>query len=67
MLPHIPEDEPATLLKPVKAFDELYLKQDPTEMSARKADEIERQVTGKWDGYRNAKYRGTKKKPIADE
>lgn len=51
------------LLKPVKPFEDLSFKKDPTEMSPRKADEIDRQVKGKWDGQRNAKYRSVKKLP----
>jgi hypothetical protein len=66
ILPHIPEEQ-FTLLKPIKPFDELYLKKDPTEMSPRKADEIDRQIKGKWDGQKNAKYRSVKKKPPTDQ
>lgn len=63
VLPHLPETE-FTASPPVEPFKDLYLKKDPTEMSSRKADEIDRQVKGKWDGKKNAKYRGTRKKPI---
>ena len=69
ILPHIEETEvfsPAPL-KAVKPFDDLYLKKEPTEMSARKFDEIKRAGTDKWDGHKNAKYRGVKKKPVSDK
>lgn len=67
VLPHIPETEPEAASKPVEPFSGLFLKKDPTEMSKRKADEIVRQVTGKWDGEKNAKYRKAKKKPLTDK
>jgi hypothetical protein len=45
-----------------QSFDDLHLKKDPHSLSARKADEIARQVSGKWDGVRNAKYKEVKKR-----
>lgn len=67
VLPYIPEETAPVMLRPVEPFKDLYLKKDPTEMSPRKADEIDRQVKGKWDGQKNAKYRKAKKKPPANE
>lgn len=66
MLPFMAETEPdrpqPPTLKIVEPFSTLALKKDPNEMSARKADEIVRQVTGKWDGKKNAKYKDVKEK-----
>lgn len=56
-------ETPAQLLASSgQPFADLHLKRDPTEMSPRKADEIDRQVKGKWDGYSNAKYRDVTKR-----
>lgn len=62
VLPHIPETETTAPDSTEKPFDSLYLKKDPTEMSSRLADKINRQVTGKWDGQ-SSRYKNVKKKP----
>lgn len=71
MLPFIAETEPdphaPTRLKDLMPFSTVALKKDPTEMSKRKADEIARQVEGKWDGQKNAKYNDVKKRPKPPE
>ncbi|GAB3754752.1 replication protein RepA [Spirosoma pomorum] len=67
VLPHIPETEPETTKRPIEPFSDLFMKRDPTEMSARKFDEIKRAGTDKWDGKKNARYKDVKKKPPTNE
>lgn len=56
-LPAFGETPPPLITPTGKPFSELHLKRDPDVVSPRKIDEISRQITGKWDGQRNAKYK----------
>lgn len=66
VLPHIPETDAVRPTSTAKPFEDLYLKKDPTEMSARLANKVDRLVAGKWDG-KSDRYKGIKKKPPTDK
>lgn len=67
VIPKIPALEgdvrpPLILTNEGNSFDNLNLKKDPHSMSERKANQIVREVTGEWDGAKNAKYKEVKKR-----